>query len=124
MYGPVPLCRWMQRFIVRLREEQGKPPLPRGRSAYFALPVEMVILCLGELSMETGLINPAALRTGGEQEALVKEMLCQVSMMIKLVAAGSSQGEDEDGGSLLSLEDLLVVLEDQWLKSVPATGIR
>jgi hypothetical protein len=51
-------------------------------------------------------------------------MYCQFCMLIKLLAAGGGRGEDEDGGGLVPVDDLVMLMEDEWFKAVPAKGIR
>eukprot|EP00602_Paraphysomonas_sp_CaronLab_P013097 CAMPEP_0185040702 /NCGR_PEP_ID=MMETSP1103-20130426/39067_1 /TAXON_ID=36769 /ORGANISM="Paraphysomonas bandaiensis, Strain Caron Lab Isolate" /LENGTH=1763 /DNA_ID=CAMNT_0027580099 /DNA_START=66 /DNA_END=5357 /DNA_ORIENTATION=+ len=119
VYGPAPMRRWLQHFYDSILLKDGIEPL-RGD----IVPIEYVATMLGELAIEAGLLNSAIARTGGPEETAGKDMYCQFCMLIKLVAAGSGRGEDAKGGGMVPLRTLQMLMEDEWLKAVPASGIR
>ena len=88
------------------------------------MPVEWVVLLLGELAVEAGMLNAVVSRRGGRDETDARDMYGQFCMLIKLLAAGGGRGEDEDGGGLVPMDDLMMLMEEEWLKAVPVRGVR
>jgi hypothetical protein len=88
------------------------------------ISVEWVVMLIGELAIEAGMLNAIVNRMGGREEIAARDMYCQFCMLIKLLAAGGGRGEDEDGGGLVPVDDLVMLMEDEWFKAVPAKGIR
>lgn len=86
--------------------------------------VHDVLLCLGELAIEAGLLNSALSRTGGDPEVTEKEMFCHFSLMVQLMALANDRRNIEPGSRELYLDDLMMLIDDEWLKTVPTIGIR
>jgi hypothetical protein len=89
------------------------------------ISVHDLLLSLGELAIEAGLLNSALSRVGGDSEVVEKEMFCHFSLMIQLVAMGNDRrGGIESGRREMCLDDLMMLVEEEWLKAVPAIGIK
>jgi hypothetical protein len=86
--------------------------------------VHDVLLCLGELAIEAGLLNSALSRTGGDAEVAEKEMFCHFSLMVQLMALGNDRRSIDPGNRELCLDDLMMLIDDEWLKTVPTIGLR
>ena len=128
-YGPVALVRWLQRQQHQNRNTR------EGGTAEICLQnisVELVVLFLGELAVELGVLNEAINRISGEEEdAASKDAFCEFCMFLKLVSAGCKSSEDDDdggrerGSAVVPLQDLQCILEEEWLKfCVPSNGLR
>ena len=88
------------------------------------ITVHALLLCFGELAIEAGLFNSALSRTGGDSEVEEKEMFCHFSLMIQLLALGNDRRKVDLTHRELSINDLMMLAEDEWLKTVPTTGLR
>lgn len=110
--------KWLRRFYPIMTSTESNNP-----QADF-ITVSSLLLCFGELAIEAGLLNSALSRTGGDLEVKEKEMLCHFSLMIQLLALSNDRRNVESNNRELSINDLMMLCEDEWLKSVPNTGIR
>lgn len=88
------------------------------------ITVVSLLVCFGELAVEAGLLNSALSRTGGDSEVKEKEMFCQFSLMIQLLALGNDRRNVDVSHRELSINDLMMLTEDEWFKTVPNTGIK
>ncbi len=116
-YGPTPLIKWLKRL-------NGVVDGAQASKSKASVPVYLVLLCFGELAIEAGLLNSALSRTGGDSEVGEKEMFCHFSLMIQLMAIAYDRRDVITGSRELLLPELMMLAEEEWLKSVPAIGIR
>ena len=113
-YGPVALIRWLKRQYGKSRPDVHTD----------TVPVELVLLFLGELAVEEGILNDAIHKISGEEEDLEsKEAYCEFCMFIKLISAACKSPENADR-AMVPLRDLQCIMEEEWLKHVPQNGMR
>jgi hypothetical protein len=114
-YGPVALIRWL------LRQSTGEGSEEQDRT----VPVELVVLFLGELAVELGVLNEAINRISGEEEDVASmKSFCEFCMLIKLISAGCKCADNDTEAAMVPLQDLQCILEEEWLKFVPSNGNR
>lgn len=107
--------KWLKRLTSIVNGAQ--KPIP-------TVSVYVLLLSFGELAIEAGLLNSALSRTGGDSEIGEKEMFCHFSLMIQLLAISYDRRDIGTGSRELVIQELMMLAEEEWLKSVPAIGIR
>lgn len=117
MYGSTPIIRWIRRISTLL---EGKEEEILSNS----ITVRSLLLSFGELAIEAGMLNAALSRTGGDSEIQEKELFCHFSLTIQLIAFGNDRRNISCGKRELCIDDLAMIIEDEWLKAVPVVGLR
>lgn len=70
------------------------------------------------------MLNAALSRTGGDAEVQEKELFCHFSLTMQLIALGNDRRNVNSANRELCIDDLMMIIEDEWLKAVPVVGIR
>jgi hypothetical protein len=78
------------------------------------IPVRTIAILLAELALDSGLIQLERHKSPASNQ-----LLYHFCILLKLMA---SAGLNKNRG--VSLKDFALLMEDEWLKSVPSSGIR